>query len=39
VAVRSQLSSAKAFYQATGFALEQERMVLGESMTYFLRDF
>ncbi len=37
VAVRSQLTKAKAFYAATGFVFEQERLVLGEPMTYFVR--
>jgi ribosomal protein S18 acetylase RimI-like enzyme len=38
VAVRTQLTKAKAFYTATGFVFEQERLVLGEPMTYFVRD-
>ncbi len=38
VAVRSQLSGAKAFYIASGFTFEQERVVLGEPMTYFVRE-
>jgi ribosomal protein S18 acetylase RimI-like enzyme len=37
VAVRSQLAAARAFYLATGFTFEQERLVLGEPMTYFTR--
>lgn len=39
VAVRSQLASARAFYTAMGFLLEQERPVLGQPMTYFMRKF
>jgi ribosomal protein S18 acetylase RimI-like enzyme len=38
VAVRSHLERAKAFYTATGFRFEQERMMLGEPMTYFIRE-
>jgi ribosomal protein S18 acetylase RimI-like enzyme len=38
VAVRSQLTMAKAFYCATGFVPEQERTVLGEPMSYFVRE-
>jgi ribosomal protein S18 acetylase RimI-like enzyme len=37
VAVRSHLEAARAFYDSTGFVLEQEITVLGESMTYFTR--
>lgn len=37
VAVRSQLSIARAFYLATGFAPEQEMKVLGASMTYLTK--
>jgi ribosomal protein S18 acetylase RimI-like enzyme len=38
VAVRSHLGDAKAFYQAVGFVFEQELSVLGEPMTYFVRE-
>jgi ribosomal protein S18 acetylase RimI-like enzyme len=38
VAVRSHLERARAFYTASGFTFEQERMVLGEPMTYFIRE-
>ena len=37
VAVRSQLDSARAFYHALGFELEQELAVLGQPMTYLTK--
>jgi GNAT superfamily N-acetyltransferase len=37
VAVRSHLEGARAFYDSTGFVLEQELLVLGEPMTYYTR--
>lgn len=37
VAVRSQLAVARAFYEALGFAHEQERSVLGQPMLYLTK--
>ena len=37
VAVRSHLTVARSFYQATGFEVEQELMVLGRPMTYLTK--
>ena len=37
VAVRSQLASARAFYEALAFEHEQERTVLGQPMTYLTK--
>jgi len=37
VAVRSHLDIARAFYEATGFAFEQELTVLGRPMTYLTK--
>jgi GNAT superfamily N-acetyltransferase len=37
VAVRTRLVAAHTFYRSTGFALEQQLLVLGEPMTYYTR--